>query len=267
MLVVDSNVAVKWFVDEPLHAEACHIYKYQQDILAPEFVIVEVANVVWEKVRRKEIGADQAYEIINLVIEALPGFIHSPDILVQAAKIAIELAHPVYDCLYLACINEPLDALVTSDKRFFKKVKDTRFGARIRFLDDPDLALPLYIPLQKIDEIIRFAELIEDTHRNPISALKGENELAFYKTLELQPLFDSPAYRCLNAKIENLSAVEQADILALGWLGRGYGGEDWKPIREHAETMIKGNDKRFLHYVASKAIYVEQGLAALRTLP
>ena len=78
MLVVDSSVVVKWFVDEPLHAEARHIYKYQQDILAPEFVLVEVANVVWKKVRRKEIGADQAYEIINLAIEALPGFIHSP---------------------------------------------------------------------------------------------------------------------------------------------------------------------------------------------
>ena len=172
MLVVDSSVVVKWFVDEPLHAEARHIYKYQQDILAPEFVLVEVANVVWKKVRRKEIGADQAYEIINLAIEALPGFIHSPDILVQAAKLAIELAHPVYDCLYLACINEPQDTLVTGDKRFFNKVKDTRFGDRIRFLDDPDLALPLYVPLHKVDQIIKLSDLIEETHRNLISTLE-----------------------------------------------------------------------------------------------
>ena len=37
MLIVDSNVIIKWFVDEPLHAEARHIFKYRQDLAAPEF--------------------------------------------------------------------------------------------------------------------------------------------------------------------------------------------------------------------------------------
>ena len=264
MLVVDSNVVVKWFVDESLHAEARHIYKYQQDILAPEFVLVEVANVTWKKVRRKEIGADQAYEIINLAFKALPGFIHSPDILVQATKLAIELAHPVYDCLYLACINESRDALVTGDKRFFNKVKDTRFGDRIRFLDDPDLQLPLYISLHKVNEIIGLSDLIEETHRNLIFSLKGEERFAIVNTTELQPLFDSPAYRRLAAEIEDLSAVEQMDVLALGWLGQGYSGNDWRSIRNRAESTITNNDRQFLRYVASLAVYLGQGLARLR---
>ena len=267
MVVVDASVAIKWFVDEPLHPEARHIYKYRLDIQAPDSILIEVANVAWKKAQRKEIESEQAYEIIELAVDAIPGFIHSPDILGQAAKLAIELAHPIYDCLYLACIDERQDALVTADKRFFNKIKDTRFGNRIRFLDDPDLALPLYISLHKIDEIIRLSELLGDTRRNLISALKGENEFAIHNILELQPLFDSPAYRRLNAEIERLSAVEQADILALGWLGRGFDGGDWTPIRERAETRIKGRDKRFLGYVGGMAIYVEQGLAALRAPP
>ena len=267
MIVVDASVAIKWIVDVPLHPEARHIYKYQLDIQAPDFILIEVPNVAWKKAQREEIESEQVFEIIKLAVKAIPRFIHSPDILAQAAKLAIELAHPIYDCLYLACIDERHDALVTADKRFFNKIKDTRFGNRIRFLDDPDLALPLYISLHKIDEIIKLSELIGDTRRNFISALKDENEFVSYKPSELQPLFDSPAYRRLNSEIEKLSAVEQADILALGWLGRGYDGGDWAPIRERAETAIKGSDKRFLPYVGGMAIYLEQGLAVLRPPP
>jgi predicted nucleic acid-binding protein len=266
-LIVDASVVIKWFVEESLHAEARHIYKYQRDILAPDFVLVEVANVAWKKVQRQEIKTEQAYEIINLAFEALPGFVHSSDVLPQAAKLAIELVHPVYDCLYLACVDGPQDSLVTGDKRFFNKVKDTRFGNSVHFLDDPDLALPLHIPLYKIHQIIGLSDLIEETHRNLVSALTENREFVIYNTSELQPLLDSPTYRRLKAAIESLSDAEQADILALGWLGRGYDGQEWDSIREHAGNSIKGNDKRYLSYVGSMAIYVEQGLATLRNSP
>jgi len=266
-LIVDASVVIKWFVVEPLHAEARHIYTYQRDIVAPDFVLVEVANVAWKKVQRQEIGTEQAYEIVNLAFEALPGFIRSSDVLSQAAKFAIELAHPVYDCLYLACIGGPQDMLVTGDRRFFNKAKGTRFEESVRFLDDPDLALPLYVPLSKIRQIIDLSGLIEETHRHLISTLTKEKEFAFYNTSELQPLFDSPAYHRLNAAIESLSQAEQTDILALGWLGRGYDGRNWEDIREHAANSISGNDRRFLRYVGSMAIYVERGLAALRNTP
>ncbi|MCG8510354.1 MAG: DUF3775 domain-containing protein [Rhodospirillales bacterium] len=267
MLVVDASVVIKWFVDEPLHAEARHIYKYQRDILAPEFVLVEVANVVWKKVRLREIEAEQAHGIIDLIFEAVPTLVGLQDILFQATNFAMELDHPVYDCLYLACIGGPQDALVTGDKRFFNKVQGTRFGDLVCYLDDPNLALPLYIPLHKVDQIIKLSGLIEDTHRNLITTLTGGKKFALYNTAELQPLLDSPAYHRLNAAIENLSNDEQADILALGWLGRGYDGHDWTPIREQAENAIKGNNKLHLRYVGSMAIYVEQGLAVLQNVP
>lgn len=264
MLVVDASVVVKWFVEEPLHTEARHIYKYQQDILAPEFVLVEVANATWKKVQRKEIGASQAHEIINLAAESVPGFIHSPNILSHATHLAIELAHPVYDCLYLACLDAPQDVLVTGDKRFFNKVKQSHLADQIRYLDDPDLALPLYVPIHKIDQMIKLSSVIEETHQNLISTLTSGKSLSFYNTSELQPLFDSPAFRLLNAAIEDLSEAEQADILALGWLGRGHDGQDWEAIRRQAENSIKGNGRQFLRYVGSMVIYVGQGLAVLR---
>ena len=268
MIIVDASVVMKWFVDEPLHPQARHIYEYQLDIQAPDFILVEVANIVWKKTMlRNEIESEQARQIVGLVAEAIPVLIPTSGVLRQATEIAIELVHPVYDCLYLACLEEQHDLFVTGDRRLFNKTRSTRYRDKVRFIDDPDLGLPLYIPLHKVEEIIRLSNLIDDTHRNLISIWKGEKSFVFHSVSELQPLFDSPAYHRLNDALTKLSVDEQADILALGWLGRGTEGDEWTPLRAHAKAMIEGNDRRFLGYVGSRAIYVEQGLAILRSAP
>ena len=60
-LVVDANVVIKWFVDENLRDQARHIFEYQLELTAPEFVLAEVANIAWKKARRNEIDKDQAH--------------------------------------------------------------------------------------------------------------------------------------------------------------------------------------------------------------
>jgi len=267
MLIVDSNVIIKWFVDEPLHAEARHIFKYRQDLAAPEFALIEVANVVWKKVIRNEITPKQAGEIIALSKETIPELIYSPDFLEQAYRLAVELNHPVYDSLYLACAGDSESTLVTGDKRFFDKVTDTRLSEKIKFLNDPDLQLPLYIPLHEINELIKLSDRDEETHKYLISNLRDEDELSSINMSEMQPYFDSPTYRRLIEKIGSLSVDEQSDVLALGWFGRGYEDSDWREIRERAEMMIRGSDQRFLIYVSNLVNYLEAGLAALRDQP
>lgn len=52
-LVVDSSVAVKWFVAEPYSAEAWRILEGYRDgtlsFLAPDLINAEVGNIVWKK--------------------------------------------------------------------------------------------------------------------------------------------------------------------------------------------------------------------------
>ena len=265
MLVVDASVVAKWFLDEPLRPQARHLLEYQQELLAPDFVLVEIANVAWKKLRRGEITSDHAREIIASTPDAIPELISATQILAKATELAIELDHPVYDCLYLACLHEPHDRLVTGDKRFFNKTRNTRFENQVRYLDDPDLALPLFISLHSIEHIIALSERMQKTHRNLVAKLTEDRSI--YNATELRPLFDSPTYRRLKESIEDLSEVEQVDILALGWLGRGYEQQSWGIIRERAENSIRNNGDHFLQYVASMAIYVGQGLAALRNTP
>ncbi len=143
MFITDASVAVKWFVEEPLHAQARRIFKFQRDIQAPDIILLEVANAAWKKTMRGEIRKQQMRDIIAVLPDYFPDLIPSAKVLARASELAIELEHPVYDCLYLACATGPDDVLVTADKRFFNKVKNARLSAQIHFLGDPDLALPL----------------------------------------------------------------------------------------------------------------------------
>lgn len=264
MLVVDASVVVKWFVDEPLRPQARHILEYQQEILSPDFMLVELANVVWKKLRKNEITPDHARAIVTASSEAITELVPATHVLTKATELAIELDHPVYDCLYLACLSKPHDLLVTDDRRFFNKTRNTPFEDQVRYLDDPDLALPLYVSLHTTSQIIALSERMEETHRNLVAKLTEGQSLPIYNTTELRPWLDSPTYRRLKDALEELPEAEQIDILALGWLGRGHEEDHWPAIRAHAEISLRSNDSRFLSYVTSMAIYVADGLKALR---
>ena len=70
---------------------------------APDFLLVEFANTVWKKARRREIADAQPY------LDEIPALREAIDILPErgsrrrAARLAVAMDHPVYDCLYLAC--------------------------------------------------------------------------------------------------------------------------------------------------------------------
>ena len=67
-LVVDSGVAIKWFVTEPYTAEARRILNgYRQGdltLLAPDLMYAEVGNIAWKKHQFQGLSAADAQQII-----------------------------------------------------------------------------------------------------------------------------------------------------------------------------------------------------------
>ena len=121
-VTVDASVAIKWFVAEPRHKEAHLLRGHRIERFAPSFLLVECTNVLWKKVRRGEI-ADLApyFEELSRLREVLS--LHSTeDLLADAAQLAVDLRHPVYDCLYIACAKRTESALVTDDRRLARAV-------------------------------------------------------------------------------------------------------------------------------------------------
>lgn len=135
-LIVDASVAIKWFVKENLHDEALELLQHYDRLQAPELIVAEVTNVVWKKCLRKEITKSQARTIVSAIPNSIP--VLYPILLdhERALEIAIFLEHPAYDCLYLACAERLGGFVVTADRTFLGKVKESSFADLVAFLPD-----------------------------------------------------------------------------------------------------------------------------------
>ena len=119
--VIDASVAVKWVVDEP-ESERARLLA-GADLAAPDFLLVECANVLWKKVARGELVPGEASSRLGLLLEAPVAFAPAENLLLASLRLALELGHPVYDCLYLTLAADRSVPLVTADKRFAQAVR------------------------------------------------------------------------------------------------------------------------------------------------
>jgi predicted nucleic acid-binding protein len=125
-LVVDSSVAIKWFVPEPHSREAQLILnQFQQgtlDLLAPDLLYAEIGSILWKKQRTQGLPANAADAILQQFL-AIP-FTITPcaDLLGSAYRLALTHQRTVYDSLYLALsLREGCD-FVTADERLVNAV-------------------------------------------------------------------------------------------------------------------------------------------------
>jgi predicted nucleic acid-binding protein len=102
---------------------------------APEFIAIELANVLWKKVRRAEMGRTQAEEALRELPRFFQFLVPTQNLIGRALQISLELDHPIYDCLYLACAEKESAERVTADARLVKKCANSSFAERIVFMD------------------------------------------------------------------------------------------------------------------------------------
>ncbi len=132
-ITLDASVAIKLYVLEDMHDMAHRLVAEAGALFAPDFLLVEVCNIAWKKVRRQEIGAVQAREILALLRRRL-NFFATPELVEPALEIALTLGHPVYDCLYIACAEMTDSVVVTADERLVRVSAGTEFAPLVRRL-------------------------------------------------------------------------------------------------------------------------------------
>jgi predicted nucleic acid-binding protein len=116
-LVIDASVACKWFVSEPQSDQAEELLAGDEPLIAPDLIVPEVCNVAWLKLRRCEITFDQASAMVDGLPELLDEVVSPGQLAARALAIANALAHPAYDCFYLALAELRDTRLVTADRR------------------------------------------------------------------------------------------------------------------------------------------------------
>jgi predicted nucleic acid-binding protein len=134
--VVDASVVIKWFVPEIFEAEAKRWLDPANVLYAPDLLLSECGNILWKKVRRKEITDDEANLIATELLNSPLTFISSLDLLMDALSLAGDTGGTVYDCMYLAGAIQQRCQLVTADRKFYNAVSLTSHKNSIMWVAD-----------------------------------------------------------------------------------------------------------------------------------
>jgi predicted nucleic acid-binding protein len=140
MSVVDASLAAKWIIVEPNSAAALAFLEECIDpLVAPDLIAIEVSSAIVRRANMdKALG--QTMRDANArwasLLDAQTITLRRPtsgDIL-EAANLAINIGHPLKDCLYLALAMYIGCDLITCDAKFAVKAKGV--WDRVRVLGD-----------------------------------------------------------------------------------------------------------------------------------
>lgn len=132
MLVVDASVAVK-FITAEAGSDAAHEIIVSADVLiAPDWLLVEVASAMWKKIKRSQLLEIHAEDNLASLPEFFARLYPARELLDEAFRLSFRVRHPVYDCLYLALAVREEAELITADLPFYDAVRRYGFdGARL----------------------------------------------------------------------------------------------------------------------------------------
>jgi predicted nucleic acid-binding protein len=125
-LIVDSSVAIKWFVPEPYSTEARRILDDYQtgavSFLAPDLINAEFGNIVWKKRLFQGLDEADAQTVIDEFRKVTFRLTSTAELLEEAFLLAVTHHRSVYDMLYLALSIRENCQFVTADEKMVNAI-------------------------------------------------------------------------------------------------------------------------------------------------
>lgn len=135
-LVVDTSIAVKWFLPEIHFEAASKVLKSRFELIAPDIIWAEFGNALLKKVRIDEIAVQEAADILKDFIRFPLQTYSSKFILNAAWHMAHDSRNNVYDNLFLSLAINRNCALVTADRKFYDAVSKKSFSSMVAWVED-----------------------------------------------------------------------------------------------------------------------------------
>jgi predicted nucleic acid-binding protein len=134
--VVDASVAIKWLVPEIHSAAACRLIDPTLQLWAPDLVYAELGNVLWKKVRRGDLTADEGRRVAARLSTLVVRIVSAETLVGQAYEMAIALNRTVYDALYAALARDRGIQMVTADLRLYNTLKSSLYASHALWIED-----------------------------------------------------------------------------------------------------------------------------------
>jgi predicted nucleic acid-binding protein len=122
LIIVDASVAVQWVADEATSLLSDTLLD-REDLIAPDFMLVEAANALYRKVFVGDLSQEQARAGLEFIRDKVDLRALNIDLLDRAIALANEMNHPVYDCLYLALAEHTSALVVTYDRELLDRAR------------------------------------------------------------------------------------------------------------------------------------------------
>lgn len=135
--VVDASVAIKLYVPEVHSALAAQFFAEGHELIAPDLMPTEFANILWKKVtQRGELTLSEGQQIITAFQKLPLDYYSSLDLLDEAFKIAASTQRTAYDSLYIALAAQFGCQMITDDRKLFTALQSTALSPFILLLED-----------------------------------------------------------------------------------------------------------------------------------
>lgn len=146
-LVLDTSVAVKFYVPEELREEALGVLAAAEsgrlELVAPGTLQPEFFNALWWKHRRGELSREEVREGWEQLVADRPASLYAPaDLMARAAEITLESDVIVYDALFLALAEDAGTLVATADDRLLKVLEGTSYAHLAHPLSDAGSLIP-----------------------------------------------------------------------------------------------------------------------------
>ncbi|MFH1091272.1 MAG: type II toxin-antitoxin system VapC family toxin [Pseudomonadota bacterium] len=136
VIIVDASIAAKWFIEENYGQAALSVLNDNNQLHAPDFMLLEMDNIICKWIRRRSIDTREAVDL-RIALRQYPIKLHPfLSCLDPAFAIAVQTGQSVYDSLYVALATLLEGRMVTADRRLYDLVKNSRFKKYVVWVGD-----------------------------------------------------------------------------------------------------------------------------------
>lgn len=122
-VVCDTSVLVPLVVPDTLSSAVRAALSGVWDVVAPDLAYLEAGNAIRRHAVEGPLTREEAMEAMGTLEALVRRWEPTRPLIPRGFELALDLGHPIYDCVFLALAERDGLTLITADEPFAKRVR------------------------------------------------------------------------------------------------------------------------------------------------